>query len=240
MEEQLGIPVKLFLGTDYTASIEAMRNGFVHVGYYGPFAFVLAHDRAKAEPFCVVLRDVASGVATYQSLFLALEGSGIDSLEDLKGKNIGWVDPTSTSGHLFPKAYLIEKMGLTYETVDDYFSNVIFTGGHEPSFLSVLNGDLDCAPITSNNYQRYLNAFKDHPDIGKIKVIDKTEPIPTSPFTYHADLPESLKEAVKEAFLSVEETPDGDGSIFIPVENSAYDVIRKTVTALGMDPEDLM
>ena len=40
--------VELFIGTDYTATVEAMRAGNLDVAMFGPFSYVLANDLAGA------------------------------------------------------------------------------------------------------------------------------------------------------------------------------------------------
>ena len=47
--DKLGCPVQLFVATSYTAEIEAMRNGKLEIGEFGPLGYVLAHQVAKAE-----------------------------------------------------------------------------------------------------------------------------------------------------------------------------------------------
>ena len=57
-----------------------------------------------------------SGRTFYHSQIIALKDSGIRRSTDLKGKTFAFVDPSSTSGHLFPKAGLI-KLGIDPEQV---------------------------------------------------------------------------------------------------------------------------
>ena len=47
--DKVGCPVQLFVATNYTAEIEAMRNDKLEIGEFGPLGYVLAHQVAKAE-----------------------------------------------------------------------------------------------------------------------------------------------------------------------------------------------
>ena len=47
--EKLGCKVEVFVATSYNAEIEAMRNGKLEIGEFGPLGYVLAHRVAKAE-----------------------------------------------------------------------------------------------------------------------------------------------------------------------------------------------
>src|SRR5580698_5390803 len=47
--EKVGCDVKVYVATNYNAEIEAMRNGKLEIGEFGPLGYVLAHQVAKAE-----------------------------------------------------------------------------------------------------------------------------------------------------------------------------------------------
>jgi phosphonate transport system substrate-binding protein len=47
--DKLGCKVEVFVATSYNAEIEAMRNGKLEIGEFGPLGYVLAHQVAKAE-----------------------------------------------------------------------------------------------------------------------------------------------------------------------------------------------
>ena len=72
---------------------------------------------------------------------VTLADSGFESVEDMKGKNLGFADPNSPSGFLIPSIELAEQLG----PLDEYFASTEFQGGHENGVLAVLNGDIDAA-----------------------------------------------------------------------------------------------
>lgn len=247
LEERLGVEVEVVSGTDYTANVEAMRNGHAHIAYLGPFSYILGHERAGAEAFAFHLSS-PDAEPTYQALFITLEGNGIDSIEDLDDKTFGWVDPASASGYLFPRAHLINELGLVNEELDSLFSGITFTGGHEASVLSVLNGDIEAAVISSGSGSRSIEAHSDHPNADRMKILGQTRDIPSSAYSYQKDLPEDLKVAISEAFFDIPNQPAladfleemGIHGGYVPNDDSNYDVIRDTASALNMSPEDLM
>ena len=139
MEEQLGIPVELFTGTNYSAVIEAMRAERVEGMLVGPFAYVLAVQEAQAEALAINVG--LEGDATtynpdtpthYYSVIFTKKGSGIVTLEDLRGKDFTFVDPASTSGHLAPKTLLIQN-GINPDTD----MKTVFAGSHPSSVMDV-------------------------------------------------------------------------------------------------------
>ena len=79
LKSYLGMEVKAFVGTDYTATVEAMRARKVDAAYYGPFSYVVAAEVAEARVF--VVPGSSDGITTtYNSLIVANATSGITSL----------------------------------------------------------------------------------------------------------------------------------------------------------------
>ena len=55
LQQQLGMPVKPFVATDYNGVIEALRSKKLDVAYLGPFSYVLANQVADVEAFAVAV-----------------------------------------------------------------------------------------------------------------------------------------------------------------------------------------
>lgn len=238
MEAQLGMPVQLFFGTDFSAMVEAMRFKNIEVSKFGPFAYILASERAGAEAFVQGARNRFA--PTYKSYIITLANSGIKTPADLQGRNFGFVDPASASGYLFPRAHLLELFesdGITNDNIDNWFGNVIFTNGHDASVRAVLSGDLDAAAVSDSQVQRMTAASVE--GMENIVVVTETAPIPRSPEAIRGDLPESLKAAVQLAYLSFNEekflVAHNYHGGFITVEDKTYNVVRTTQRLLGLD-----
>ena len=127
LHKALQLEIKPFVATDYNGVIEALRAKKLDLALLGPFSYVLAVSVADVEAFAVP--ETQKQGASYRAVIIARKDRNIASLKDLKDKTFAFVDPSSTSGHLFPKAALI-KAG--YDP-DAYFSRVIFSGGHDAS-----------------------------------------------------------------------------------------------------------
>ncbi len=239
-EEILGIPVELYFGTDFTAMIEAMRFKHIEASKFGPFSYILAAERANAQ--AIVQGAMSRFAPTYKSYIITSKDTGITTVEDLEGKVFAWVDPASTSGYLFPRAHLIQETGIDNESLDDYFSQVIYSGGHDASVRAVISGDVDAASVSDSQVFRMQAA--DYPGIEDVVVVTETLPIPRSPEAVRADLPQTLKTAITFAYLSFNNqdflTAHNYHEGFIVVCDEDYDVIRATAEALGLSPEDLL
>lgn len=227
----LGMPVKPFVAADYNGVIEALRSKRLDVAYLGPFSYVLGATIAPIEAFAVAETKKA-GRTFYHSQIIAHKDSGIKTVADLKGKNFAFVDPSSTSGHLFPKAGLM-KAGFD---ADKDFGRVIFSGSHDSSAIAVQNKKIDAAAIAD----RILDAAiaKGLAKREDLVEVWKSDPIPESPTVWRTDLSADLKKRVQAAFLQVKDIPWSDqGQLngFHPTNDAAYNVIRDTAKLLNLD-----
>src|SRR6201985_825217 len=211
LSKELGIKVTLRVANDYAAVIEGQRAGNIHIGYYGPGSVVRPRvPNGTTDAFVV---DVNSdGSKGYYSVFYVLAKSPYQKLEDLKGKNLGLVDPNSTSGNNMPR-FKMNQMGIDPDT---FFSQVVFTGSHENAVLALAQGTVDvCAnwwnAENDSNLTRMLTKNMVKSSDGKpltkedFRIIVKSDLIINSPYAYLSDLPEDMKAAIRKAFLEASE-----------------------------------
>jgi phosphonate transport system substrate-binding protein len=230
LQKSLQMQVKPFVATDYNGVIEALRSKKLDVALLGPFSYALATTVADVEAFALL--ETQKQGATYRSVIIARKDHGIASLKDLRGKTFAFVDPSSTSGHLFPKAGLI-KAGYDPDT---YFSRVIYSGGHDASAIAVQNGKVDAAAIADALLEVALSRGMLKAD--EVGVIWTSEPIPGAPVVYRRDLPEDLKARIRAAFGQIRDMPWGPKITikrWVPTNDAAYDVIRDTARVLSLD-----
>ena len=231
LEKNLGMKVQGFVAADYNGVIEAMRSNHVEVAYLGPFSYVLGTTVADIEAFATA-ETSKSGRTFYRSQIITRSDSGIKEIGDLKGKTFAFVDPSSTSGHLFPKAGLI-KLGID---PDKFFGRVLFTGSHDANALAVANKRVDAATIAD----RILDAAvqKNLVKRDDIHVVWSSDAIPESPTCWRKNLSAELKTKIKAAFLDIRDitwADQGKLNRFVETNDAAYDVIRDTAKALNLD-----
>ncbi|HML98094.1 MAG TPA: phosphate/phosphite/phosphonate ABC transporter substrate-binding protein [Tepidiformaceae bacterium] len=276
LESRLGIPVEIITGTSYGAVIEAMRAGRVDAMTVGPFAYILAVQEANAEALAVSISTTANPpvynpdlLPYYISVIFTKKGSGITSLEDLKGKGFNFVDPASTSGHLAPKALLIRE-GLDPD--DDL--EAVFAGSHPTSALSVWNGKSPAGATNEGNLKRLHDSgqvqFCEYPDKqinkprtkaemkayfdgcpdGTLVAIAQTDPIPNTPFAVRQELSETLKAEIKAALLSTKDNPefiaqrkawyvDPTADLKLESLDKFYNPLRELAKLLNLDLKEL-
>ena len=229
LETSLGMKVKPFIATDYNGVIEALRAKRLDVAMMGPFAYVLASTIAEVEP--IAIPDLANQGPFYHSLVISRKDTGIQRLSDLKGHTFAFVDPSSTSGHLFPKTGMLQA-GINPDTD----LRAIFAGSHDASVLALLNGKVDAAAVAD----RLLDAV-----IGRglakredLVVVWQSDPIPGAPVVMRRDLPDDFKARVRAAFAAMHDVPWSKGTViksWVPATDQNFEVVRGMAKLLNLD-----
>lgn len=229
LQQATAIDIKPFVATDYNGVIEALRARRLDIALLGPFSYVLATTLAELEP--VAIPETQKQGPTYHSVIVARKDHNIRSLADLRGRTFAFVDPSSTSGHLFPKAAML-RAGLKPDTE----LRAIFAGSHDASVIAVQNGKVDAAAVADGLLDAAIARGMVKPE--DIVVVWKSEPIPGSPVVMRRDLPEPVKQKIRAAFAGMREIPWSKGTIikrWIPVTDETFQVVRETAKVLNLD-----
>ena len=218
LSKELGVKVNLRIANDYAAVIEGQRSGNIHLASYGSASFARARlTGVKTDAFANDIN--IDGSTGYYSVFFVKATSPYKTVQELKGKNLGLVDPNSTSGNNVPR-FELDKMGIT--DADGFFSKVVFTGSHENAMLALSQGTVDVAANQWTNdadstLQQMLhkgmlkNADGTPMKKDDFRIIHKSAPIINGPYAYGSDLPEDLKAAIRKAFA---DAPTKDKAAF--------------------------
>jgi len=239
--DKVGCKVEVFVATGYNAEIEAMRNGKLELGEFGPLGYVLAHQVAKAE--AVAAFGSADGkTVTYWASLVTYPTSGTKTVEDIRGHSFAFSDAASTSGHLFP-AYGLRKAGLD----PDKDIKAIYAGSHTASFEAIYNHKVDAGELNSEQLESAKQ--RGHYNDGDLVFLWKSDPIPTDPFAVRGDMPDAFKKKLADAVqhLDLMSLDPADRKILVgagitqlvPQTDQAYDLIRDLVKTLNIDLEKL-
>lgn len=237
IERETGLKVELQEATDYAAVIEGLRAGQIQVAGLGPFSYMVAKDGGAGVEALGALVDTPDEEPGYKSYGIVPAGSDITSLEDFKGKTVCFVDPTSTSGFLYPSAGLLD-LGIDPETD----VTPIFAGGHDASALSVADGTCDAGFAYDTMVDTELIGSGGIEE-GDLEVVWKSETIAGSPYVASDQLPADLIAQLKDIFANALTVPamvesgacssESDCKLpeeskygFVPVEDSLYDGVR--------------
>lgn len=180
LEQETGRTVEFQNATDYASVVEGQRAGQIDIASYGPFAYILAADGGvPAEPIAGLV-DAPDQQPAYTSLAYVPADSEIDSLEDLQGKNVCFVDAASTSGYLVPSKGLLDAGIDPEQDVEP-----VMAGGHDASLLSTLSGQCDVGFGHDTIEQSLVDGGQIQE--GDLRAIWESEPIPEDPIAISTD-----------------------------------------------------
>jgi phosphonate transport system substrate-binding protein len=234
---RLDCEVVVQFGTSYTAAIEAMRAHRAEVAMFGAFSYVLAHQVAGAEAVATYAGpDGKPG--SYFATITTWRGSGLQTLQDVKGKSFAFADPASTSGHLIP-SYALRKAGIDPEKDIHAF----YTGSHTASFEALRNhkvpaGELNSVAIAG---AQALGVYQESDYL----TLWKSDPIPNGPFAVRGDLEPGFKARLTHVLqtLDISSMPPQDmkflgrakSHAFAAIDDHTYDGIRDVVSILHLN-----
>jgi len=221
-----GKRVKWYGPESYAAQVEAMRSGRLHVSGFSAGATVYGVNLGGFHP--VAMMGYKDGTFSGYKLWLIThKDSGIKTVQDLKGKKVAHVTPSSNSGNQAPRA-LFKDMGVV--PGEDY--EVVYSGKHDNSIMGVVNRDYDAAPVASTVMQRMIDRKIFDPS--EIRIIWKSDQFPPTSYGYVYNLKPELQEKIREAFLTFDWSGSGlekdfgkRADAFIPVDyKKQWEVIR--------------
>jgi phosphonate transport system substrate-binding protein len=231
LSEATGRNVVYFPVNSYAAMVEAMRAGRLHVGGFATGSVPLAVNCAGFHPYVTMSED--GRIRGYEMEIITYPGSGIESMDDLAGRQLAFTNPASNSGFRAPSALLAAEFGIDVETDVE----TVFSGAHDSSILGVANRDYDAAAIANSVMHRMMGRGVIAEDA--VKTIYQSETFPTTAYGAVYNLTPELRENIREAFLNypwegalAEEFGDADGFIAIDYAEH-WDIIRRIAAESG-------
>ena len=232
LEAQTGMKVVFVPVTDYAAVVEALATRKIDLAWLGGFTFVQAKIRTNGTAIPIVQREED---ARFTSKFITADPA-IKSLNDLKGKTFAFGAPSSTSGSLMPRYFLLQA-GINPEKD---FKNVAFSGAHDATVAFVAAGKADAGVLNASVWEKLVEAKK--VDTDKVRVFATTPPYFDYNWTVRGDLDPALVRKITEAFLKLDPKNPEQAEImqlqraskFIPTKKENYESIEKAAQAAGL------
>ena len=244
--EKTGYYFTTAVPASYVAVVEAFGSDKVDIAAINTFSYLMANAKYGAE---AKLRVVRQGQTSYCGQIMSRYGSGIDSLKDLIDKTFAFVDPSSTSGYILPKA-LFDSLGIK-------LGQTVFAMQHPNVVTMIYQRQVDAgaayyAPpdqATGKMMDARARVLRQFPDVEKkVKIIGFTQYIPNDPIVFRKNLGSKMKDAVTEALLDFVKTPEGkkawediyDVTGLVPTSDSDYNGLRSLLEKQHIDFEKLV
>lgn len=234
LSERLGVKVEAFTASNYIGVVEGLGSGSVDFGIIPPFSSLLAQKQSSAKP--ILTSKGKTGKPGYTAELYVRKDSGIKSLQDVKGKKVAFVDPSSSSGYIYPGAMLVEA-GLNLDKDISYQ----FSGGHDKSLQLLLNKDVDVIATFDGVEERYA---KDFPAaLTDIEKLASSDTIPGIMVTASSKMDKDLQEKLKQALLDMDKDPKMKELFtkmfsitgFEEVDQTAYNKVEETAKVMNVD-----
>lgn len=231
LSERLGVPVTVVITRDYAETAQRLAEGSADLAWLGASIYVRAKDEVPGIGYLAtyVNRNLATGEIApyYHSLIVVAEGSGIETLADLKGKRFAFTDPDSASGYAYPN-HLLQRHGID---PDRDFAKVLYLKRHDRIVEALQRGAVDAGVLADEVYYG-LRARTGN----TLKVIARSDPIPMVAVASSGHLDAETALRLQEALLAMppdhpfcrkmRETFGWDAAGFQKHDDALYDSAR--------------
>ncbi len=233
LAKETGMKVQFTPVTDYAAVVEALATKKIDMAWLGGFTYVQTKIRTNgtANPIIQRVED-----EKFTSVFIVPADSSLKTLSELKGKTIAFGSPSSTSGHLMPRYFLMQA-GVN---PDKDFKNIAFSGAHDATVAFVASGKADVGALNASVWTK-LNETK-NPNALKSKVLSTTPPYFDYNWTVRGDLDPVTVKKITDAFLKLDASNPNHkelmdlqrASKYVTSKTSNYDDIEKAARSAGL------
>jgi phosphonate transport system substrate-binding protein len=232
LEKETGMKVAWTPVNDYPAVVEGLAGGRIDLAWLGGFTFVqVRHRTGNAIPIAQRAED-----EKFISRYIVPVNSPAKSLQDLKGKTFAFGSPSSTSGHLMPRYFLL-KDGIN---PDKDFSRIAFSGAHDATVAFVASGRADAGVLNASVLDRLIE--KGDANAKAVRVLATTPPYYDYNWTVRGDLDPAVAKKLTEAFLKLDPANPAHKEIldlqraskFIPTKPENYKGIEDAARAAGL------
>jgi len=233
LKKKTGMDVQFTPVTDYAAVVEGLATNKIDLAWLGGFTFVQAKLRTNGGALPIVQRIEDE---KFTSKFIVPLDSPAKSLAELKGKNFAFGSPSSTSGHLMPRFYLL-RAGID---PDKDFKAVAFSGAHDATVAFVASGRAEGGVLNASVWDKLVESG--NPNAAKVRVLSTTPPYYDYNWTVRPGLDAALTKKLTDAFLELDPgNPEHKelmalqrASKFIPTKASNYDGIEAAAKSAGL------
>ena len=234
LADQIGVPVEGFVTIDHAAAVEALRNGDADISFMGALPFVLAEAEIGAVP---LLSEVYRDAPSYTGRIFVRRGSGIETLDDLRDKDIAFADPISESGYLYPLAEFLDAGLIAAPNhADAFFGRVFFAGGYQQAMPAMAEGLVDAAGAS-----QYADLLLSPDQQAQVTWIAESDAIPSHVVIARPGLDAELRSRFVDAMLRLNAPenrnllrylygPDG----YVRADAANYDGVRAMARRYGL------
>jgi phosphonate transport system substrate-binding protein len=202
--ESNGVPVDVVFYTNYELQVDALLAGHIDIAWNSPLAWLESQHRSGGHCRAVAMRDTDRDRVTH---IVVKKTSGINRLEDLKGKTVAFGAKDSPQATLIPMA-LLQRHGLEpdrdfkvkrFDVLVGKHGNHV--GGELDAFKALQAGEADASAMLDLNWQAWTNDGTINPD--ECRTLTTTDRFDHCVFTVREDFPPDLEKKWLDMLFSM-------------------------------------
>jgi phosphate/phosphite/phosphonate ABC transporter binding protein len=248
LSRRIGVTVVANRAVSYDDLSSTVASGAAHAAWLPPAVFVELEKSIGVRAVAAAERGAGVG---YYCAFFTLIDSDVASLEDIPGHSVGWVDPNSAAGYVYPRLQLAS-IGIDPASA---FQEEIYLRSHAAVVRAVADRAVDLGAtfvhLDPGQPRKVIRAGWRPPpagvDASSIQWLEPFGPLPPDVIGVRPDLSARLAQSLGEAFLMIDEQVEevrqatrrhfGTGR-FVQPNLLSYEILRRSMeSAEGMGVE---
>ena len=231
LARETGYDMRMVSAISYDNYLPTLESNQVDIGIQNPRAYITLVKTRGAYPLAKMIQP--DGRVSYQGVIITLQGSGINRVEDLIGKEVVAASADAVGGFL-GQALVCKQNGI--DVNKDL--HLYFVGSQDVVIHSVYQGKAAAGFVREDA----LPLFKDNIDLLKLKIIAYTDHVPSWCVTAFDNTPAEVANKIAKALLDLDfGNPEGRQILeaigiigFTSTTDSDYDIIREVMDELNI------
>jgi phosphonate transport system substrate-binding protein len=231
LTKETGEKVSLVIPQDFDAFKAIVASGQVDIAFANSLVYIQLKKNLAVYP--LVLSAEKKAGTKFRGIIIARKDSGIEKIQDLKGKKLIFVDEDSAGGYIF-QMLLLNKAGFD---VHKDFKRLPFAKKHDNVTMAVFNKAADAGGIREDD----LDKMKGKVDLSQIKIVAYSDYFPNWPVFATPKVSRGSASKIKAALLKLKPgDPESEKILsaskltgFATVSDKDYDQLRQAAKLVG-------
>ncbi len=231
LTKEIGEKVSLVIPKDFDTFKTMVAAGQVDIAFANSIVYIQLKKDVNIDPLALSAEKKAG--TRFRGIIITRRDSGIEKIQDLKGKKLIFVDEDSAAGYIF-QMLLLNKAGFD---VHKDFIRLPFAKKHDNVTMAVFNKAADAGGIREDD----LDKMKDKVDLSQIKIVAYSDYFPNWPIFTTPKMHGRVASKIKAALLKLKPgDPEAEKILsaakltgFTTVSDKDYDQLRQAARLVG-------
>lgn len=187
LSKETGIKFKLTGNSSFLGFEKELRAGKYHFAYVNPYHAVMAHN---AQKYNAILSDSDRKVQG----ILVVKKTASEKVAKLQNKKVAFPSPNTLASSILLRSELENKFKIKVKPK--------YLKTHTDVYMNVYQGTYDAGGGVYRTFEKLSPKIKN-----SLKVVHKTEKIPSHPIIVHPKVPKDVQQKVIKAFIKMRKNP---------------------------------